>query len=142
MRPLLLRVSEASALFVALAAAIVNGLAPVAQRIEHRPPEPGAGVRVAPGALQATYLGNQRGVAQHGSALRLGRRGPGFKSRLPDQNIREGHLMVLFFCLARTTFGEEMAQIENPGTGEVADNLDLAELEQRWKTLLQTLAQL
>ena len=27
----------------------------------------------------------RRGVAQSGSALRSGRRGPGFKSRLPDQ---------------------------------------------------------
>ena len=29
--------------------------APVAQRIEHRPPEPGAGVRVAPGACHLQF---------------------------------------------------------------------------------------
>ena len=35
-----------------------------------------------------------RGVAQHGSALRSGRRGPGFESRLPDQHIKEGYRTV------------------------------------------------
>ena len=68
-----------AALLELLATDIVIVLAPVAQRIEHRPPEPVAGVRVAPGAR------NDRGVAQPGSALRLGRRSPGFESRLPDQ---------------------------------------------------------
>ena len=67
-----------------LATDIVIVLAPVAQRIEHRPPEPVAGVRVAPGAR------NDRGVAQPGSALRLGRRSPGFESRLPDQRYSRG----------------------------------------------------
>ena len=40
-----------AALLELLATDIVIVLAPVAQRIEHRPPEPGARVRVPPGAL-------------------------------------------------------------------------------------------
>jgi hypothetical protein len=38
--------------------------APVAQRIEHRPPEPVAQVRVLPGALPVyRFFGSQRGRA-------------------------------------------------------------------------------
>ena len=43
-----------------------------------------------------------RGVAQHGSALRSGRRGPGFESRLPDQHIKEGYHAVPLL-LSRST---------------------------------------
>ncbi len=51
-----------------------------------------------------------RGVAQHGSALRSGRRGPGFESRLPDQHINEGYLpvpLILSRSLNHVAFIEE-----------------------------------
>ena len=54
-------------------------VAPVAQWIEHRPPEPGAGVRVAPGALR-----NPCGAWRSGSALGLGPRGRQFNPARPD----------------------------------------------------------
>ena len=52
-----------------------------------------------------------RGVAQHGSALRSGRRGPGFESRLPDQQIKKGYLWVPLLCIRlfdRIAFIEEI----------------------------------
>ena len=59
-------------------AAIVGVCAPVAQWIEHRPPEPGAGVRVAPGAcLHST----------HGASAAASGRGPAVGRLLWEQEV-------------------------------------------------------
>ncbi len=67
-------------------------VAPVAQWIEHRPPEPGAGVRVAPGALR-----NPCGAWRSGSALGLGPRGRQFNPARPDHPSLNHPLSLL--CL-------------------------------------------
>ena len=71
-------------------------VAPVAQRIEHRPPEPVAGVRVAPGALH-----HPSGAWRSGSALGLGPRGRQFKPARPDQLPSIGPMHTCVFSNSR-----------------------------------------
>ena len=71
-------------------------VAPVAQRIEHRPPEPVAGVRVAPGALHHPF-----GAWRSGSALGLGPRGRQFKPARPDQLPLIGPMHTCVFPISR-----------------------------------------
>ncbi len=44
--------------------------------------------------LNLDYTKSNRGVAQPGSALAWGARGPGFESRHPDQYIQKGTVIV------------------------------------------------